>query len=107
MLPQQNITPDQIKTASDVKALLFGGYKLMQSASAFGEQYLLMGDLIASESQVDFVGTFTEYRDVQNKTMVANNGVAQTMWANSYTLINTVNTVLDKINLLGDDEKTL
>lgn len=105
VLPQQNITPDQIKTASDVKALLFGGYKLMQTSSAFGEQYILMGDLIASASQVDFVGTFTDYRDVQNKTMVANNNVAETMWANSYTLINTVNTVLDKIDLLSDDEK--
>lgn len=105
VLPQQEITPDQITTADDVKALLSGGYKLLQSGSAFGEQYIMMSDLLASDFHVDFVGTFTEYRDVQNKTMVANNFVAEAMWTNSYALINTVNTVLDKSDLLSDDER--
>lgn len=105
VLPQQNVTPDQITTASDVKALLSGGYKLMQSSSAFGEQYIMMGDLLASDFHVDFVGTFTDYKDVLLKTMVANNFVAESMWTNSYALINTVNTVLDKSDLLSDDER--
>jgi len=56
--PQNNIT--EIKTGADVTALLFGGYKLLQNPSAFGEQYILMSDLLAKQDQVIWTGTFTQ-----------------------------------------------
>lgn len=105
VLPQQHITPDEIKTAEDVKAVLFGGYALMQNASAFGEQYIFIPDLLADADQVDFIGTFTVYKDIYRKVQTKTNGNAATLWANSYTLINLTNTVLDKISIVGADER--
>ncbi len=105
VLPQQNITPGQITTGADVEAVLFGGYKLLQSPSAFGEQYILVADLLASQDQVNWVGTFTTYKDIQNKVQDQTNGIPATMWENSYTLINVANTVLNKIDLISEDEK--
>ena len=42
--PAQNITPDQIQTAADVKAVLFGSYKSLQHFNTYGERYKLMGE---------------------------------------------------------------
>ena len=66
--PQNNVT--DIQTGDDVEALLFGGYSLLQNASAFGEQYIFIADLLADADQLDFVGTFTDYKDLWNKNYV-------------------------------------
>jgi hypothetical protein len=105
VLPQQHITPDEIKTEEDVKAVLFGGYALMQTTGGFGEQYIFIPDLLANTDQVNFVGTFTAYRDILRKVQTKTNGLAATLWSTSYTLINLTNTVLDKTSLVGADNR--
>jgi starch-binding outer membrane protein, SusD/RagB family len=103
--PEQNITPEQITTGDDVKAVLYGAYSLLQNANAFGERYFLASDLIANTNQVAFVGTFADYRDLVNKRQISTNAIAAGMWANSYSIINITNTVLDKIALVDEDER--
>ena len=98
--PQNNATPDQIKTSDDVTALLFGAYAQLQNYGGFGEQYILVSDLIASAEQVKWVGSYVQYRDIQNKRMTATNYIMASLWGNSYKTLNIVNTVLDKINLV-------
>jgi starch-binding outer membrane protein, SusD/RagB family len=105
VLPQNNVT--DIQNGDDVEALLFGGYSLMQSASGFGEQYIFIADLLASENQVDFVGTFTDYKDLSNKQQTKESGIATTIWENSYLLIENMNIVLDKISLVDEDEQAV
>lgn len=103
--PGQHITPDEIKTAADVKAVLFGSYKSMQDFNAFGERYILIADLLGSTGQVTFVGTFTEYRDIFNKGQVTQSLIAQGIWERSYVTINGANVVLKKLDLLDAAEK--
>lgn len=103
VLPQNNVT--DIQTGDDVKALLFGGYSLMQSASGFGEQYIFISDLLANTDQVDFVGTFTNYKDLSNKNQTKESAIATTIWENSYLLIENMNIVLDKIDLVDASEQ--
>ncbi|HWB27042.1 MAG TPA: RagB/SusD family nutrient uptake outer membrane protein [Chitinophagaceae bacterium] len=105
VLPQQNITPDEIKTSDDVKAVLFGTYSLLQGPNGFGERYILIPDLIANNDQVDFIGTFTDYRDISRKVQDKTNVIAAGLWAGSYSIINVTNTVLDKISLVTADER--
>lgn len=107
VLPQNNITPDQIQTAEDVKAVIFGDYKLLQNPNAFGERYMLIPDLLAAENQVDWVGTFTEYRQYQNKEQLRDNAIAAGIWENAYTIILDANTVLDKTSLIDDEEEKI
>lgn len=101
--PQNSVT--DIENADDVKALLFGGYSLLQNASAFGEQYIFIADLLASEKQVDFVGTFTDYKDLSNKNQTKETAIATTIWENSYLIIQNMNVVLDKLSLLDESER--
>jgi starch-binding outer membrane protein, SusD/RagB family len=105
VLPQNSVTPDQIKTSSDVEALLFGGYELLQNYAAFGEQYKLVPDLFASDEQVDWVGTYYQYKDVEHKTIVSTNSIAATIWSNGYDAINIANTVLDKISIVDSADQ--
>ena len=98
--PQNSATPDQIKTSSDVQALLAGAYNQLQSYSAFGEQFMLIPDLLASQNQVDWVGTYANYKQVKTKKMVATNSIASSIWGNSYKLIGICNTVLDKLSVV-------
>lgn len=103
--PQQNITPDQIRTEGDVLAVLNGAYTLLQNADAFGESYIFAADLLAAENHVDFVGTFLDYRDLINKSQVENNGIALGIWANSYTIINVANTVISKAEVVNENDR--
>jgi len=105
VLPQNSITPDQIKTSADVEALLFGAYARLQYYGAFGEQFMLVPDLLASGGQVTWVGTYSEYKEILNKKIQTTNYVAGTLWGNSYTLIDIVNTVLDKINIVDSADR--
>ena len=100
VLPQNSLTPDQIKTSSDVEAVLFGGYEALQNYGAFGEQFLLVPDLLAADSQVNWVGTYPEYKDIEFKRAISTNYVAGTIWANAYKAIDIANTVIDKINIV-------
>ncbi len=110
--PGQNITPEQITNGDDVKAVLFGAYSLLQGPSGFGERFQFASDLLAStpnattgSDYVVFAGTFADYRDLPRKSHIDANTVASGMWANSYTIINICNTVLDKIDLVDADER--
>src|SRR4051812_2807123 len=105
VLPENSITPEQIQTPEDVKAVLFGAYKLYQSPAAFGEQFILIPDLLASKNQVDWVGTFTEYRQYQNKDQLRDNQIAEDIWDSTYRIILDANTVLDKISLITDEDE--
>ncbi len=105
VLPQNSATPDLIKTSADVKAVLFGGYQLLQNYGAFGEQFFLVSDLLASNEQLNWVGTYGEYKDVQRKRMVSTNYIPASMWANGYSTINIANTVLDKLSVVDDADK--
>jgi hypothetical protein len=103
--PGQNLSPDQIQTPADVKAVLFGAYKSMQHYNAFGERYLLIADLLGSAGQVSFVGTGTEYRDIYKKEQVAQSSIAAGIWQQSYIIINGANVVLERLNLLDAGER--
>lgn len=98
--PQNQITPDQIKTSSDVLAILAGGYAQMQNSAAFGEKFIDIPDLIASQDQVIFRGTFSTYKNIYQLQVTATNGVCSDMWGNGYQLIAIANTVLDKISIV-------
>src|SRR5882757_5729948 len=105
VLPQNSVTPDQIKTSADVEALLFGAYERLQNYGAFGEQFMLVPDLMATTDQVIWVGTYPQYKDIQRHRVISTNYVAGTLWGNGYTTIDIVNTVLDKLSLVDSSDR--
>jgi len=109
VLPQNTLPSDQIKTSADVQAILFGGYSSFQSSSGFGENFILAPDLIAADSQINFVGTFYDYLAAQQHTVISTNVIVGNMWPGAYNVVNIANTVLDKINVVdsGDTRRSV
>lgn len=100
VLPQNAVSPGQIKTSADVEALLFGAYEGLQQPGGFGEGFIFETDLIASDSQLVFVGTFQDYQAAANLHLVSTNVISPFIWGGTYSIINICNTVLDKISLV-------
>ncbi|CAL1520963.1 RagB/SusD family nutrient uptake outer membrane protein [Chitinophaga sp. MM2321] len=105
VLPTQQITPDQITTSEDVKAVLFGSYNSLQHFNTFGERNLLISDLLGGDDELDWVGTFANYKAIFMKTQDRTSSIAEGMWGRSYIVIAGVNTVLEKIQLVDTSEQ--
>jgi hypothetical protein len=105
--PQNTVTPEQIKTADDVKAVLFGGYSSWQNANAFGEKYNTLTELLVNDNDIAWAGTFPEYNDINRKEQTPESFVIYQTWANSYHTINITNIVLSKLEILTGDDKTI
>ena len=104
--PQNTLTPDQIKSADDVKAVLFGGYFTLQNANALGEKYSVFSELLINNDDINWEGTFATYRDLNQDKQVTTAPEIYQVWANSYHTINTANIVLNKLDVLTGTEKT-
>jgi tetratricopeptide (TPR) repeat protein len=104
--PQNTVTPDQIKTADDVKAVLFGGYSSFQNANAFGEKYNTFSELLVHNGDIEWAGTFETYADLFQNAQVATAPEIYQVWANSYQTIAIANIVLSKLDILSGAEKT-
>jgi hypothetical protein len=106
VLPQNTVPPEQIKTADDVKAVLFGGYSTWQNANAFGEKYNTFGELLINNGDIDWEGTFETYSDLHQHTQTKSAGEIYQVWANSYQTIAIANLVLSKLDVLTGNERT-
>jgi starch-binding outer membrane protein, SusD/RagB family len=104
--PQNTVTPDQIQTADDVKAVLFGGYSTFQNANAFGEKYNSFGELLVNDGDIEWAGTFETYGDLHQNSQVTTSPEIYQVWANSYHTINIANIVLSKVGLVPAAERT-
>lgn len=104
--PQDTITPENIQTEADVTALLLGTYADLQYYNGFGQNYQLISDLMANESDITFVGTFADYRRIMNRTQDRTSSVAEGIWSNGYGAINKANIVLNKLSLVSKDNQT-
>lgn len=105
VVPGQNITPDQIATESDVEATLLGAYKSMQDFDGYGERYYLIPEMLTNGSELTFVGTFQNYRDIFFRRQLETNSIAEGIWEKGYQIINTCNIVLTKMDLVSADRQ--
>jgi starch-binding outer membrane protein, SusD/RagB family len=103
--PQNTLTPDQIQSADDIKAVLFGTYSTFQNANALGEKYNTFGELLVHNGDLDWAGTFETYSDVFNNSQIKTSPEIYQIWANSYHSINAANIVLSKLDVLTGSEK--
>jgi tetratricopeptide (TPR) repeat protein len=106
VLPQNTVPPTEIKTADDIKAVLFGAYSTWQNANAFGEKYNTFSELLVQNGDIDWAGTFDTYGDLHKHNQGKEAPEIYQVWANSYHTIATANIVLSKLDILSGDERS-
>jgi hypothetical protein len=102
--PTLSISEDvALNSEENVKKLLIGTYEIDGSRNSHGGYIQIYSELLGSEDQVSWNGTFTEPREALTKTMFANNFLIEAIWNNTYRVISQCNLVLDNLTLIKDE----
>ena len=90
---------------ANVKKVLQGGYDALSSGNLYGGNIQLLADLLASDGEVSWVGTFNNYREIWGKNIITTNSLVSGMWLSAYNAINIANNVLANIDKVDDADK--
>lgn len=99
--PTQSIPAQEaIKDRVGLERALIGSYDALQSAGYYGREYLVVPDLIADN--LVWTGTTAGYNQIDNNSILSDNGIIESIWASIYMALNRVNYVIDAIPNLSD-----
>ncbi|MEN0055158.1 MAG: RagB/SusD family nutrient uptake outer membrane protein [Mucilaginibacter sp.] len=100
--PHQQVEQDQaIRTATDVQITLVGAYNRAGLQDLYGGGVFLYPDLMASQSALDWRGTFAGLTQMATQRLLVDNFNVDNVWLYAYQTINQTNNVLanlDKVN---------
>lgn len=104
--PPQSISEDLALTSdANVKNVLRGGYAAFRSNFLYGGGVLTLSELLAGDGEIQFVGTYTDLRQIFNKATESANGDVRRLWMDGYVLINIMNNVLSAINVVNSADQ--
>jgi hypothetical protein len=91
---------DAIVNAATARAAIAGMYDALQSTSYYGGTLYFFGDLSAED--VGHTGTFTNYRQVDQNGITADNGAIEGLWDALYRVIGRANIILLRVPNVPD-----
>ncbi len=102
LFPQQDIADETVFTSdANVKKALNGAYDALSSANLYGGTILLFSELLASDGEIQWEGTFNQPREVWNKAILTTNTFVRDLWLSAYNTINITNNILDAISIVN------
>jgi hypothetical protein len=107
--PYQSIDQSSaIVTAQDVQITLVGGYNRMGLSDLYGGGVFLYPDLLATQTIIDWQGTFQDLTDMTNQQITIDNPAVNSVWYDGYQVINQANNVLANLGKVasGDKDRT-
>jgi hypothetical protein len=87
-----------ILTETDVQSTLIGAYNRAGLSYVYGGDIFLMPDLMASQSVIDWAGTFQDLTQMVSQQITINNGFAENLWLDAYRINNQANNVLANLD---------
>ena len=97
--PYQSIQQSQaLLTAQDVQITLIGAYNRAGLSALYGGEIFLYSDLMATQTYINWSGTFQDLTQMVNQNMTIDNGFANSTWLDSYEVINQANNVLANLS---------
>ncbi len=111
--PQQSIGIGlATATPENINAILLAAYDIGRNTSPdnvapiysgnYSGEISIVSDLLGNTDNVSWNGTFDNLRDIFNKSMVNDNTSALNIYADSYSIIGHVNTVLNNLDKFDD-----
>lgn len=102
----QGLTPaDALATDANIKRVLQGGYDALSSGNMYGGNVQMFADLMGSNGELSWVGTFNNYREVWGKNLLTTNTLVSGTWGAGYNAINIANNVLANIDKVTAADK--
>lgn len=103
--PQALDASTVFSTDDRVKKVLIGTYASFGSASLFGGDVLWMSELLASDGELNWVGTFQDPRQIWGKSIQTNNSYAFATYAGAYRVIYNCNNILANLAVVKAADK--
>jgi hypothetical protein len=104
--PAQNISENTaLTTDANVKSVLRGAYAQMRNSAVYGGRILRNAELLASDGEILWVGTFGGPRQIANKQMFAENEDVRAQWLRCYEVINVANNVLSALDVVNEADR--
>lgn len=102
----QGLSPqDALANDANIKRVLQGGYDAMSSANMYGGNVQMFADLLASNGELTWVGTFNTYREVWGKNLLTTNPLVANTWGAGYNAINIANNVLANVSKVAQADQ--
>jgi hypothetical protein len=99
--PTQSLSADEaIQNRNDVLRALTGCYDGLQQAGLYSLDIIVIPDLAADN--LDHTGTRQEYGQIDNNAILAENFLIESVWNDSYDILNRVNSLLVKLPEVAD-----
>jgi starch-binding outer membrane protein, SusD/RagB family len=100
MKPQQSIDASTaLNTSENIRTTLVGAYLQARNANIFGSQFNEFSELLAATSDLSFIGTYAQPREIIQKEITVTNSYVENCWIDAYGLTNICNTLLDENTL--------
>ncbi|WP_078063332.1 RagB/SusD family nutrient uptake outer membrane protein [Solirubrum puertoriconensis] len=97
--PQQSIDAGEaLNSREGIESAVVGAYARLDLPQLYGTNMLLLPELLASENNINWQGTFVSYREVARKEMTSLNTEADRTFNQAYQTINLTNLILAAIN---------
>ncbi|HCC70376.1 MAG TPA: RagB/SusD family nutrient uptake outer membrane protein [Bacteroidales bacterium] len=94
--PKQSIDAGTtLTTPENIFATLVGAYLQARDADIFGSTFNEYSELLAASTDMVFLGTYDQPREIINKEIAVTNSYIRNTWIEAYELINTCNTLID------------
>ena len=94
--PKQSIDASTaLTTPENIQAALVGAYLQARDADIFGSTFNEYSELLAASTDLVFLGTYEQPREIINKEIAVTNSYPEDTWIEAYELINICNTLLD------------
>lgn len=101
--PQNSIPAEEaFKDKSGIERGIFGSYNSFQYLGYYGRTYSIFSDLAADNLAQPLDGTAAEYREVDNNSILPENGSVAGIWSSVYDGINVANNVIEKVPAMSD-----
>jgi hypothetical protein len=104
--PQNNVTEDvALENEEAVQSLLVGAYDLLGDDDLYGGWIQMTSDLLGTNNDINWLGTFTDPGQIWDKTITSANAQVEVTWTEAYETINVANTILDNLDVVTDEDE--
>ena len=106
LAPRNSITEDLALTDTEsIQSILVGAYDRLADDDLYGGWFQMTSDLLGTNNDVNWAGTFAEPGDMWNKVMTSNNFQVEVTWTEAYKAINVANIILANLDIIDDDDE--
>lgn len=106
IMPTQSVDESMVFTSdANIKAALNGAYDVAAGSYLLGGDLQLYSELLGSDGEITWVGTFNQPDEIFNKSILTNNSYVRDSYLQGYRTINICNNIIASIDKVNEADR--